>query len=241
MILTGPEIVAAQQRGELRIEPFTLAQLNPNSYNLRLASTLRVYTDPDVEHAVHAGWPLPSTVLDCRADNPTYAFEIPEEGLILYPGKLYLGATVEYTETATYVPMLDGRSSFARLGLSIHQTGGFGDVGFRGHWTIEISCVEPVRIYAGLEICQIRFQSAQGERTLQYDQIPTSKYAHQVGPTPSRLFQETTRRHKHDNREDDRTAAQGGNTPRANGEEGTGEEGTREEGREEVREAGRKG
>lgn len=190
MILTGPEIVAARERGELDIQPFTLAQLNPNSYNLRLASTLRVYTEV-------------VAALDCRKDNPTYAFEIPEEGLVLYPGKLYLGATVEYTETAFYVPMLDGRSSFARLGLSIHQTGGFGDIGFRGHWTIEISCVEPVRIYAGLEICQIRFQSACGERSLQYDQIPTSKYAHQVGPTPSRLFQETTRRQGHDNREDD--------------------------------------
>jgi len=207
MILTGSEIVKAQERGELRIDPFVMSQLNPNSYNLRLASTLRVYTG-----GVEPGMlPVSSVVLDCRKDNPTYAFEIPEEGLVLYPGKLYLGATVEYTETAFYVPMLDGRSSFARLGLSIHQTGGFGDIGFRGHWTIEISCVEPIRIYAGLEICQIRFQAACGERTLQYDQIPTSKYAHQVGPTSSRLFQETTRR-QHDNREDDRTADQAGNT-----------------------------
>ena len=51
--------------------------------------------------------------------------------------------------------MLEGRSSIGRLGLFIHVTAGFGDVGFNGYWTLEMFCVQPIRIYAGVEICQI--------------------------------------------------------------------------------------
>ena len=50
--------------------------------------------------------------------------------------------------------MLEGRSSIGRLGVFIHVTAGFGDVGFKGYWTLEIFCVQPVRIYAGVEVCQ---------------------------------------------------------------------------------------
>jgi dCTP deaminase len=201
MILTGTEIKRLLVNGDITIDPFDERQLNPNSYNLCLAPKLKVYTPPEwpvinIGKAVCSGRQLPVALLDCRADNPTYEFEIPEQGFVIYPGKLYLGSTVEYTATEKYVPMLDGRSSLARLGISVHQTGGFGDIGFRGRWTIEISCVEPVRIYAGLEVCQIRFQAVQGETILQYDKLAKSKYANQVGPTPSLLFRETTQEKK---------------------------------------------
>jgi len=197
MILTGTEIRRLLAKGDVIIDPFDERQLNPNSYNLCLAPKLRVYRPPEwpvsnIEKAVHAGRQLPVALLDCHTDNDTFEFKIPEDGFVLYPGKLYLGSTVEYTATDKYVPMLDGRSSLARLGISVHQTGGFGDVGFRGHWTLEITCVEPVRIYAGLEVCQIRFQAVQGQTLIQYDQLAKSKYANQVGPTPSPLFRETT-------------------------------------------------
>jgi dCTP deaminase len=75
----------------------------------------------------------------------------------LNPGRLYLGRTVEYTETHNAVPMLEGRSSVGRLGLFIHVTAGFGDVGFKGYWTLEIFCVQPIVIYPEVEICQIYY------------------------------------------------------------------------------------
>lgn len=200
MILTGTEILRLLAKGDIIIDPFDERQLNPNSYNLRLASKLRVYagwnSEKELREYSKGKVAFPAVTLDCRADNVTYEFEIPEEGFVLYPGKLYLGSTVEYTATDKYVPMLDGRSSLARLGISVHQTGGFGDVGFRGHWTLEITCVEPVRIYAGLAVCQIRFQAVQGQTLLQYDKLSKSKYANQVGPTPSLLFRETTQEKK---------------------------------------------
>ena len=57
-------------------------------------------------------------------------FQIPEVGIVLEPGRTYLGSTVEYTETRRYVPFLEGKSSVGRLGIDIHATAGKGDAGF---------------------------------------------------------------------------------------------------------------
>jgi len=194
MILTGPEILRQRDEGRLAIEPFDARQINPNSYNLRLADTLRVYL-PDSEPDLSAWIPstaLPAAGLDCHQDNPTWAFPIPKEGIKLYPGKLYLGSTVERTASDHFVPMLEGRSSLARLGISVHQTGGFGDLGFAGNWTLELTCVEPVRIYAGMEVCQVQFWTATGAPML-YGRLKhkPSKYYEQTEPTPSKLHTET--------------------------------------------------
>ena len=77
----------------------------------------------------------------------TKSMIIPEEGLVPEPGKLYLGRTYEKTKTDVFVPMLEGRSSIGRLGLCIHVTAGFGDVGFSGYWTLEIQCVHNLCAY----------------------------------------------------------------------------------------------
>ncbi|MDZ7793175.1 MAG: dCTP deaminase [Spirochaetia bacterium] len=141
MILSGREIKKRLGK-DIRIDPFHEEQLNPNSYNLRLHNQLLSYTGAE---------------LDMRIDNPTRKITIPDNGLMLYPGRLYLGRTVEYTETHGAVPMLEGRSSIGRLGLFIHVTAGFGDVGFKGYWTLEIFCVQPIIIYPDVEICQLYF------------------------------------------------------------------------------------
>jgi len=141
MILSGREIKKRLGK-EIRIDPFHEEQLNPNSYNLRLHNQLLSYTGAE---------------LDMRINNPTRQINIPEKGLMLYPGRLYLGRTMEYTETHGAVPMLEGRSSIGRLGLFIHVTAGFGDVGFKGYWTLEIFCVQPIIIYPYVEICQLYF------------------------------------------------------------------------------------
>lgn len=167
MILSGKEI---QNRlgQDIVIEPFEARQLNPNSYNLRLHNELMVYSNP---------------VLDMKTPNPIEMITIPEEGLVLETNKLYLGRTIEYTKTDKLVPMLEGRSSIGRLGLFIHVTAGFGDVGFAGYWTLEIFCVQPIRIYPGVEICQIYYHAIEGE----YDQYNSGKYQNNTGIQPSLL------------------------------------------------------
>ena len=168
MILSGLEIKNTLAK-EIIIDPFDEKNLNPNSYNLRLHKELLVYNEP---------------VLDMKKPNKTKKLVIPEEGLVLEPGRLYLGRTLEYTKTDKFVPMLEGRSSVGRLGLYIHVTAGFGDVGFSGYWTLEIQCVQPIRIYAGVEICQIYYHLIMGE----YEKYSSGKYQNNSGIQPSLLY-----------------------------------------------------
>ena len=172
MILTGKQIKWAKEQGYLDISDWDESRLNPNSYNLRLADELMTYVDPLITD--DNGVPLAfinkmtdkglmkfvtgkDVTLDMALPHRTYTFKIPEEGFVLQPGILYLARTMEYTRTDKFVPMLEGRSSVGRLGISVHSTAGFGDIGFEGQWTLEISCVQPVRIYSGVEICQIYY------------------------------------------------------------------------------------
>ena len=139
MILSGQEILSRMGE-DIDIDPFDPTKINPNSYNLTLHDELMVYEE---------------VVLDMAKANRVRRIEIPKEGIILSPNQLYLGRTVERTHTRNLVPQIEGRSSVGRLGLFVHVTAGFGDVGFEGFWTLEMFAVQPVRIYAGTEICQI--------------------------------------------------------------------------------------
>ena len=121
-----------------------------------------------------------------RVPNPTSKITIPEEGLLLEPNKLYLGRTIEHTSTNKFVPMLEGRSSIGRLGLFIHVTAGFGDVGFNGYWTLEIFCVQPIRIYPEVEICQIFYHTIEGD----YELYKSGKYQNNSGIQPSLLYKD---------------------------------------------------
>ncbi len=167
MILSGKEI-ENKLGSDIKIEPFNKKQLNPNSYNLKLHNELMVYEN---------------NILDMKVENKVEKINIPEDGLILETNKLYLGRTVEYTETDKYVPMLEGRSSIGRLGLFIHVTAGFGDVGFKGFWTLEIFCVQPIKIYPNVEVCQIYYHSIEGE----HEKYSSGKYQENKGIQPSLL------------------------------------------------------
>jgi len=170
MILSGHEIEAQLGRN-IVIDPFDPTRLNPNSYNLTLHDELIVYEE---------------VVLDMRKPNRHRRIKIPAEGLTLNPNQLYLGRTAERTETHNLVPMIEGRSSIGRLGLFVHVTAGFGDVGFCGFWTLEMFAVQPVRIYAGVAICQIIYHDLRGS----YTAYQSDKYQHNTDIQPSLLFKE---------------------------------------------------
>ena len=170
MILSGKEIVA-QMGKTIFIDPFDPSRINPNSYNLSLNNELLMYEND---------------VLDMKKANPTKKIVIPESGLELEPNTLYLGRTNEYTRTDRYVPMLEGRSSTGRLGLCIHVTAGFGDVGFAGYWTLEIFCIQPVVIYPNVEICQIYYHDIKGE----YDLYKSGKYQNNTGIQASMMYKD---------------------------------------------------
>jgi dCTP deaminase len=170
MILTGNEI-RERKGGDIVIDPFDESRLNPNSYNLTLHDELLVYEE---------------IVLDMQRPNRYRRYSISPEGFVLHPNQLYLGRTVERTETHNLVPMLEGRSSIGRLGLFVHVTAGFGDVGFCGYWTLEMFAVQPVRIYPGVQICQIFYHTIEGDVT----EYQSEKYQHNRDIQPSLLFKE---------------------------------------------------
>lgn len=170
MILSGREI-SRLLGSKIVIDPFNEERLNPNSYNLSLHDELLVYENEE---------------LDMRRKNSCSRTTIPVDGLLLERNKLYLGRTAEYTATEGLVPMLEGRSSVGRLGLFIHVTAGFGDVGFRGYWTLEMFCVQPIRIYAGVEICQIFYHTLEGDYT-SYD---SDKYQNNTDIQHSMLYKD---------------------------------------------------
>lgn len=186
MILSGPEIerlvtqtklckayghvVESLTSPAIDIDPFDPDRVGPNSYDLTLGDRLMVYE-------TYSGTPL-------RSDrgNWTRLFHPTDGEWLLMPGKLYLGHTVERTECHGLVPWIEGRSSVGRLGVSVHATAGFGDDGFAGQWTLEISVIEPVVIAAGMRICQIAFAELRGER-----KPYRGRYQGQDGPVASRL------------------------------------------------------
>ncbi len=166
MILTAQKIEEARDAGDLTLDPFDPQHLNPNSYNFHLGDRLLTYTQQ---------------VLDPRQDNPTATLYIPDEGLILEAGHLYLGHTVEKMGAARYVPMIFARSSIARLGLFVQITAPLGDIGFIGQWTLQLTPVHDLRVYPGMALGQILFFEASGEID-PYD----GKYQGAQGPVASR-------------------------------------------------------
>jgi dCTP deaminase len=177
MILSG-QAIRERLGSDIIIDPFDEANLNPNSYNLTLHSELMVYEE---------------LTLDMAKANRVRRIEIPEDGLVLGANQLYLARTVEKTTTHNLVPQIEGRSSVGRLGLFVHVTAGFGDVGFSGYWTLEIFPVHQLRIYPGIPICQIFYHEICGP----IDEY-SSKYQHNRDIQPSLLYEELAVHGKHD-------------------------------------------
>jgi len=164
MILSDKRILEEIGKGTIKIEPYNRDQLGSNSYDVHLSKNLARYINKE---------------LDAKKHNEIEHFEIPDEGIVLYPHEFYLGVTEEYTETHAHVPFLEGKSSTGRLGIDIHATAGKGDVGFCGNWTLEISVKQPVRVYKGMPIGQLIYFLVEGETEVKYNQKKNAKYSGQ--------------------------------------------------------------
>ena len=178
-ILSDRDILRAWDEGSIKIEPFHLSNVGPNSVDVHLGKWL-------MEFAVNPP-------LDAKKSPMNRLWEIPKEGFLLESGRLYLGATEEYTETHGFVPYLDGRSSVGRMGLFIHVTAGRGDSGFCGHWTMELVAVQPIRIYAGMRIGQLTYHTLSSPPSIPYDKKTGDSYNNRdPKPQVSRLWKSFT-------------------------------------------------
>jgi dCTP deaminase len=167
MILTGQAIAVAREAGEIQIDPFSPAQLSPNSYDFRLGPQLKRYK---------------RYVLDCRAENETYDVPFDDRGIVLEPACIYLGHTLETMGSDFYVPIIRGRSSTARLGLFIHVTADLIDIGSHNQWTLQLHAVQPIRVFPKMRVGQVTFWKPTGPIELY-----RGKYQGSRGPWGSRI------------------------------------------------------
>ncbi len=179
--LTGSEIIHQVIMGNITIDDFKIKNINPNSYNLTLDNVLKtynpVYRNPNNPNDTRQ-------YLDILKENPYNTYEIPESGFALLPGTLYIASTKERVFTNKFIPEIGGRSSIGRLGITIHVTAGYGDIGFDGKWTLEIVVVHPIIIYPNIPICQIDFRPPCGDTCIQYK----GRYQHQDTAETSKFY-----------------------------------------------------
>ena len=87
------------------------------------------------------------------------------------------------------MPVIQGKSSLGRLGLFVHVTAGFGDVGFKGHWTLELIAVQKIKIYPGMKIAQIVYHEISEMPKISYDKKEDAKYSNQGSePVASKMY-----------------------------------------------------
>jgi dCTP deaminase len=157
MILTHDVILREIAAGRIEIDPFTPDQVGPASIDLHLGDEIRVME----------GGPAVIELVE-EADYRTVTAVRPLGRYVLVPGQTIHGITRERIRLPPDVGgWLEGRSRFARLGLMIHVTSGFVAPGVDNRQVLEMSNVagRPLAIYAGIRLCQIVLQRAEGEAT----------------------------------------------------------------------------
>ena len=184
MILSDRTIREQLAAGRIEIEPLDPGNIQPSSVDLHIDRYFRVFRN----HTMR--------VIDVKEDQEelTELVEIAEDdAFILHPGEFVLGSTVERVRLADdLVGRLEGKSSLGRLGLLIHSTAGFVDCGWDGQLTLELSNVAnlPITLYPGMKIGQISFLQMTSAAEHPYGSREVgSKYQHQVGPRPSRYYE----------------------------------------------------
>jgi dCTP deaminase len=162
LILTAKKILDEIARKNILIEPYREECLGPNSYDVHLGRHILTYSE---------------RVLDARERNTVEEIIIPTDGFVLQPNTIYLGVSEEYTETHKHVPLLKGISSVARLGIVVNSSSGIGSVGHCNTWTMEITVIQPVRVYHGMPIAQLLFFEMNGEVDRIYHELKNAKYS----------------------------------------------------------------
>ncbi len=173
MILSGNAIEKAVKKGEIYINPFNRAQLNPNSYDFRLGDKCIIYQ---------------SRSLDSAKQNKIKKINFNSNGLLLKPNRLYLFNTLEKMGSNYFVPIIRGRSSVGRLGIFINITADLIDIGSINRWTLQLHCVAPVKVYPRMLIGQVTFWRVFGDISL-YE----GKYSRFESPVPSLSYMDFTK------------------------------------------------
>lgn len=184
MVLSDRDIRRQIAQGRIVVDPFDDDAIQPASVDLRLGSPLLVEDQSQlalIDPRLQSDMQWRKVDLD---DSVPYA---------LHPGEFALGITAENIEIPDdIVGRLDGKSSLGRLGLVVHSTAGFVDPGWKGRLTLELSNLSniPINLYLGMKSSQISFVRLSSPAERPYGSAGlNSKYQGQMGPVPSRFYQ----------------------------------------------------
>src|SRR5688500_2344216 len=183
MILSDRDIGRAREEGRIRVTPSPdlATQLGSISIDFRLGSTFMVF-----EHSRHSYIDprRPQSVGDAMR-----TIEVPpDEAFIMQPGDFALASTIESLELPDdLVGRLEGRSSIARLGITVHSTAAVFEPGWVGTATMELSNLGrmPVALYPGMRICAFSFEEVSSPVSVPYRLKRGNKYAGQITPHAS--------------------------------------------------------
>jgi len=177
MILVDWQIIDRIERGHITIDPYDKALVQPNSIDIRLGNHFVWYSPSDTVIDPHDRETITSGVEETEADE-----------FVIRPGAFVLARTLETIGLPdNIVATIEGKSSIARLGLTLHQTGGWIDAGFRGTITLEMCNVNsrPVKVYAGMPVGQLVFYTTERAQN-PYFSKGDAKYLDQRQATLSR-------------------------------------------------------
>jgi dCTP deaminase len=157
-VLTRDAILREIDAGRLRIEPFDRAQVGAASIDLTLGDQIRT-----IERGAQ-----PIEIAE-ETDYRDYTrVRSLAEPYVLEPGATIHGITRErITLPGDLCGFLEGRSRFARLGLMIHVTSALVQPGVSNRQVLEMGNISghPLRIHAGVRICQIVLMRTEGSAT----------------------------------------------------------------------------
>ena len=183
MLLSDRDLRKALDEGQLGLDPFDEAMIQPSSIDVRLDRYFRVFANHRYTHIDPAEQQDDLTeMVEPKGDEP----------FILHPGEFVLGSTYEVvTLPDDIAARVEGKSSLGRLGLLTHATAGFVDPGFSGHVTLELANVAtlPIKLYPGMKIGQFCFFRLSSPSEHPYgSEKYGSRYQGQRGPTPSKSY-----------------------------------------------------
>jgi dCTP deaminase len=188
MILSDRDIRLALEEGRIRIDPMPDLEtsLGSVSIDFRLGTTFMVF-----EHSRHSYIDprQPQSIGDAMRTIECS----PDEPFMMQPGDFALASTVESLELPdNLLGRLEGRSSIARLGITVHSTAAVFEPGWIGTATMELSNLGrmPVALYPGMRICAFSFEEVSSPVSVPYRRKRGNKYAGQVTPRASLLADE---------------------------------------------------
>ena len=145
MILSDRDILELLEKGKIKIEPFEISQLGPASVDLSLSNRW---------------WRFKKGFKKIDLEKPWehYMESFVADKVEIKPKELILGITQEkITLPDDIMGFLEGRSRFARIGLSVHITSSLLHPGVDNHQVLEImnNSPYPIVLKKGLRISQL--------------------------------------------------------------------------------------